>query len=97
MTTQASTKKPHLRPLEFGAAIAIGAALAASVSPAIGVAVGAALIVPALREKEKLTIREGVHLAVIALVVGLVVAAGISITGNWSDFKEGVIQGYQSR
>ncbi len=97
MTTQATAKKTHLRPLALGTAIAMGAALAASVSAAIGAAVGAALIVPALREKEKLTIREGMQLAVIALFVGLVVAGGVSVIENWSDFKEGFVQGYQRR
>ena len=97
MTTKNLVRKDDLRPLELGTAIAVGAALTAAVSPAVGVGVGVALMMAALREKKKVTLHEGIRLAVCAVVVGLVVTAGVLIIENWSDFKEGVIQGYQKR
>ena len=97
MTTQNLVQKGDLRPLELGTAIAVGAALTAAVSPAVGIGVGAALMTAALREQKKVTLHDGIRLAVSAVVVGLVVTAGVSIIDNWSDFKEGIIQGYQKR
>ena len=97
MTTQDTLCKAPNRAFELGTAVAIGAALTATFSPAVGVGVGAALIVTALREKKNLTLREGFRLAGIAIAVGLTATAAISIFDNWSAFKDGVVQGYQSR